>query len=181
MWRTATVCRMLRLHIPGPRMERHVVRVAPLAAASGTRALLSSAVLIGALGLGTACTTGRPLTVASLAGSRRLVSVSYPSAQTLRARAAGRDSMLYRVTDVVGWPTAVRGDTLDVQIAQWRADGHLYAMQPPDFTVAVLPEAGATVRAHSGSTDGGFPLVVVAALVVLGLGLALVAWGGPFG
>lgn len=101
----------------------------------------------------TACVSVRTHTPASLAESRRLVRVTYAAPQTLLARAAGRDSMMHRVTAVVGWPTVVRGDTLHLQLARWRAEGHMYTMPSPDYTVIVLPEAGAAIRDdHAGDT-----------------------------
>ena len=129
-----------------------------------------------------ACVPAVPVSVASLEGSRQLVTVTFATQQTLRATAGARDTTLERVSDVAGWPTAVRGDTLHLQVARWRADGRVHAMEPADVVVAVRPDAGATVR-PGDHTGAGFPLLVVGALVLIGLGIALTAWwgGGPFG
>ena len=157
-------------------MDRPAPRCGPAAGTHRTLVLLRLVTCATLLGLGAACAANPPLTPASLATSRRLVSVTYPAPQTLHARAASRDSMLHRVTTVVGWPTAVRGDTLELQLAQWRADGHTYEMQPPDFTLAVLPETGATIRDHE---RGGTGTVIVVLLVMAGIvfGIAMGSMG----
>jgi hypothetical protein len=132
--------------------------------------LLGRAVMLGALGLLTACASTQQLEPASLAGSRRLVSVTYPTPQTLRARAAGRDSILHRVTQLIGWPTAVRGDTLDLQVREWHAEGRTFAMRPPDFTVTVLPATGVAIRNHADDR------ISRAGTVLIILGIATVIW-----
>lgn len=139
--------------------------------------LLASAIAACAMG----CVPVQPVPVASIAGSRQLVTVSYPAEQTLRATGAGRDTVLERVSRVVGWPAGVRGDTLSLQVARWRAADRVHTMDPADRVVAVPPDAGATVTPgeHTGE---GFSLLTVGALVVIGLGIALVSWwgDGPF-
>lgn len=129
------------------------------------------------LALALACAPARPLDPASLRGTRTLVSVTYPSPQTLHARAGGRDTTLHRVSDILGWPAGVRGDTVDVQLARWRADGRGHEMRSTDYVVAVPASANAIIRPEGRPSIA--PLfVVLGVLVVAAFALALVHMEG---
>jgi len=126
-------------------------------------------VLAAVLGIGVACTaTSRQIAPASLAGSRQLVSVTYPAPQQLRVRAPGRDSLLVNVTRIDGWPVALRHDTLDLQVASWEATGYTHQMKATDYTVAVPPDAGATIHARTNAGSSALPVITVLLVVVVG-------------
>jgi hypothetical protein len=130
--------------------------------------------LLALAGLGAACATRAPIAPASLEGSRRLVRVEWAVPQTLVARSAARDSTLAGVTRAVGWPTTVRGDTVHLQVAEWRADGRGHRFRAPDYTIAVVADAGATIRPHGGGSTGA---VVVGLLVLVAAAFAIAASG----
>ena len=140
------------------------------------RRLASFALAVLAL----ACVPAQPLDPASLQGTRRLVSVTYPSPQTLQARAAGRDTTLHRVSDILGWPAGVRGDTVDVQLARWRADRRRHEMRPTDYVVAVPASANAVIR-PAGEPSSGPVFVVLGAIAVLAVVIALIDLDGLSG
>lgn len=127
------------------------------------------AVLVGTLGLQGACATVTPMTPQSLAGTRTRVRVTYPTAQQLQLRAARGDRVLERVEWIEGWPTAVRGDTLELQIARWRADDMSRTMQPPDYVVAVPRETGARIETRQPNAGRTVLAIVLAATAVLAL------------
>lgn len=107
---------------------------------------LALALAVALLAIAPACASARPLDLGALQGTRRFVSVSYPSPQAVRARAGDRDTTLHGVTELRGWVAGVRGDTVDVQVADWRADRRRHAPPSADHVAAVPSSAHAIVR-----------------------------------
>jgi hypothetical protein len=152
-------------------MVRPALRPITSAKVSRRPVLFRRAALLAALGLSVGCASTQQ-TPAARVRSRQLVTVTYPTPQTLRARAASRDSVLAAVTMLEGWSTGVRGDTLEVQIGRWQAEGRRHEMRPPDFVVAVLPEAGAAIRIHEGGSRTVSWMIVGLVVVLAAVGIA---------
>ena len=130
---------------------------------------LSGRLVLAALCVGAgACMETVRLQPASLAGSRERVTVTFPTPQPLRARAAAGDSALGLVSQLVGWPAAVRGDTVDVQVDQWWSGSGRFEMAATDYVVSIPPGSGAVIHAERGDDGRSIGvLVALAALVVV--------------
>ena len=136
--------------------------------------LLRAATFFGVLAAQAGCVHATPRTPASLSGSRDRVRVTYPATRTVQARSAQGDSTLAEVTWIEGWPTAVRGDTVELQVDHWRTiNQRTHRMHPPSFTVLIPREAGATFETRAANPLGTALGIALAIVGVLAAGFAM--------
>ena len=140
----------------------------------GLAARLLRMAFVAAVSLHGACASTTRVTPQSLDGSRTRVRVTYPGVQQqVVARAARGDSVLAWVDWIEGWPTAVRGDTLELQVAALRTDGVTRAIEPHDYTVVVPSESGARIHTRTANAVGTVMVVLLSVAAALGLAVAM--------